>query len=199
MPYDALLSLCVFAFVTSITPGPSNLMLLASGVNFGFSRTIPQVLGITVGFVSLLLAVGLGLGAVLAAYPALHVALKAAGAAYLLYLAWRIAMARALGKAMASEGRPLTFAESATFQWINPKAWVVALTAMAVHASPEATFVSVALIVAAFAVVNLPSILAWVGFGMALRTFLSDPVRLKWFNIAMGVLLAATLWPLLGS
>lgn len=199
MPNEALLSLCVFAFVTSITPGPSNLMLLASGVNFGFVRTMPQVLGITVGFVSLLLAVGLGLGAVLAAYPALHLVLKAGGAAYLLYLAWRIAMARALGKDTAQQGRPLTFVESATFQWINPKAWVVALTVMAVHASPDAPFVSVTLIVVVFAIVNLPSILAWVGFGMVLRAFLSDPVRLKWFNIVMGVLLAATLWPLVMS
>ncbi len=196
MPYDALLSLCVFAFVTSITPGPSNLMLLASGVNFGFARTIPQVLGITVGFVSLLLAVGLGIGAVLTAYPALHALLRAGGAAYLLYLAWRIAMARALGGETAGQGRPLTFVESAMFQWINPKAWVVALTVVAVHADPAAPVASVAAIALAFAIVNLPSILAWVGFGVALRTFLSDPVRLKWFNLAMGALLAATLWPL---
>ncbi|HEX2552151.1 MAG TPA: LysE family translocator [Microvirga sp.] len=197
MPLDTLLALSVFAFVTSISPGPSNFMLLASGANFGFARTLPQVLGITIGFGSLLLAVGFGLGAVLAAYPALHLALKVAGGLYLLHLAWRIATARSMGQTGSARARPLTFLESAAFQWINPKAWVVAVTVMAIHASPGAPFVSVTLIAAAFAVVNLPSVSAWAGFGVALRGFLSDPVRLKRFNLAMGVLLAATLWPML--
>lgn len=196
MTHDALVALAIYAFVTSITPGPSNLMLLASGANFGFARTLPQVLGITIGFGSLLLGVGLGLGALLTALPALHLALKVGGGAYLLYLAWRIAMSRALGPAGAG-GRPLTFIESAAFQWVNPKAWVVAVTAIAVYSSPEAPFLSVSLVAAAFALVNLPSVSAWAGFGMALRGFLSDPVRLKWANIAMGGLLAATLWPML--
>lgn len=195
MPYETVLALCVYAFVTSITPGPSNFMLLASGANFGLVRTIPQVLGITMGFKALLLAVGLGLGATLAAYPALHTVLKIAGGAYLLYLAWRIAMSRSLSKKGEIEGRPLTFLESAAFQWINPKAWAVAVTAMAVYASPDAPFLSAVLISVAFALVNLPSVLVWAGFGVVLREFLSNPVRLKWFNIAMGVLLAATLWP----
>jgi len=132
----------------------------------------------------------------LTALPALHLALKVGGGAYLLYLAWRIAMSRALGPAGAG-GRPLTFIESAAFQWVNPKAWVVAVTAIAVYSSPEAPFLSVSLVAAAFALVNLPSVSAWAGFGMALRGFLSDPVRLKWANIAMGGLLAATLWPML--
>ncbi|HEX6980721.1 MAG TPA: LysE family translocator [Alphaproteobacteria bacterium] len=195
MPYETVLALCVYAFVTSITPGPSNFMLLASGANFGLVRTIPQVLGITMGFKALLLAVGLGLGATLAAYPALHTVLKIAGGAYLLYLAWRITMSRSLSKKGEIEGRPLTFLESAAFQWINPKAWAVAVTAMAVYASPDAPFLSAVLISVAFALVNLPSVLVWAGFGVVLREFLSNPVRLKWFNIAMGVLLAATLWP----
>ena len=196
MSSEALLALCVYAFVTSVSPGPSNFMLLASGANFGFARTIPQVLGITVGFGSLLLAVGFGLGAVLVAFPALHIGLKIAGGAYLLYLAWRIGMSRSLGKG-SDASRPLTFLQSAAFQWINPKAWVVAVTAMAVYTSPDAPLLSVMAIAASFALVNLPSVTAWAGFGMVLREFLSDPVRLKWFNVAMGVLLAATLWPLI--
>jgi threonine/homoserine/homoserine lactone efflux protein len=196
MSYEALLALSAYAFVTSISPGPSNFMLLTSSANFGFARTVPQVLGITIGFGSVLLSVGFGLGAMLTAFPVLHIALKIAGGAYLLYLAWRIGTSRSLGKNSDVEGRPLTFFESAAFQWINPKAWVVAGTAMAVYTSPEAPFLSVALIAIAFALVNLPSVSAWAGFGMALRGFLSDPVRLKWFNIAMGVLLAATLWPM---
>lgn len=101
MSTEAFLALLVFAFVTSITPGPNNLMLLASGVNFGFRRTVPHMLGIGAGFLSLLLAVGFGLGAVLAAYPQLHTALKIAGGAYLLYLAWRIAMSRSIGRRAA--------------------------------------------------------------------------------------------------
>jgi threonine/homoserine/homoserine lactone efflux protein len=197
MSSEVFLALLVYAFVTSITPGPNNFMLLASGVNFGFVRTIPHMLGIGSGFLTLLLAVGFGLGAVLTAFPALHLALKIAGGVYLLYLAWKIAMSRSLGKDGDAKARPMTFFEAAAFQWVNPKAWVMAITAMAVYTNPDRPFLSVLLISIAFAVVNVPSVSTWAGFGTALRGFLSDPVRLKWFNIAMGVLLAATLWPML--
>ena len=197
MSYDLLLALSVYAFVTSITPGPSNLMLLASGANFGFARTIPQIFGITIGFTLLLLGVGLGLGALLVAVPALHLGLKLGGGAYLLYLAWRIGTSRAPLQQSEAASRPLNFLESAAFQWINPKAWVVAMTAIAVYTSPEAPLWSVVLICVAFAVVNLSSVSVWAGFGVALRGFLSDPSRLKRFNVAMGLLLVATLWPLL--
>lgn len=197
MSLDAFLALLVYALVTSITPGPNNLMLLASGVNFGIVRTIPHMLGISIGFFVLLLAVGCGLGAVLTAVPALHTALKVAGAAYLLYLAWKIAVSRSLGSKGEAKGRPMRFIDAAAFQWVNPKAWVMAITAMAVYANPNHPFVSVALISIAFTIVNLPSVSVWAGFGTALRGFLSDPRRLKWFNIAMGLLLAATLWPML--
>lgn len=197
MSADALLALTAYAFVASITPGPNNFMLLASGVNFGFARTVPHMLGISAGFLSLLLGVGLGLGAVLTAFPALHLLLKLAGGAYLLYLAWRIAMSRSIGKAGEMTARPMTVLEAAAFQWVNPKAWVMAVTAMAVYTNPEAAFLSVILIGAVFTLVNLPSVSVWAGFGMAMRGFLTDPVRLKWFNIAMGILLAATLWPML--
>ena len=197
MSPDAFLALLVYAFVTSITPGPNNFMLLASGVNFGFVRTIPHMLGIGIGFLVLLLAVGFGLGAVLTAFPVLHTGLKIAGGAYLLYLAWKIAMSRSLGGKGEAKAQPMRFIDAAAFQWVNPKAWVMAITAMAVYTNAERPFLSVLLISFAFAVVNLPSVSTWAGFGTALRGFLSDPVRLKWFNIAMGVLLAATLWPML--
>jgi threonine/homoserine/homoserine lactone efflux protein len=140
--------------------------------------------------------VGLGLGAVLTAYPQLHLALKIAGGAYLLYLAWKIAMSRTMGEGTAGT-RPMTFFEAAAFQWVNPKAWVMAVTAMAIYTNPQAAFLSVILIGAVFTLVNLPSVSVWAGFGTALRGFLADPVRLKWFNIAMGLVLAATLWPML--
>jgi threonine/homoserine/homoserine lactone efflux protein len=196
MPLEALLALCAYAFVTSITPGPSNFMLLSSGANFGFARTLPQVLGITIGFKSLLLGVGLGLGAALAAFPALQAGLRIAGAAYLLHLAWRIGTSRSPGEGREAGGRPLTFLESAAFQWINPKAWAVATTAMALHASPQDPYLSAVLVSAAFALINLPSVLVWAGFGIALRDFLSDPARSRRFNAAMGALLAASLWPM---
>ncbi|MER8519768.1 LysE family translocator [Mesorhizobium sp. M0644] len=197
MTLDALFALLVYAFVTSITPGPNNFMLLASGVNFGLVKTVPHMLGIGFGFLVLLLAVGFGLGAVLTAFPVLHTGLKIAGGLYLLYLAWKIAMSRSLGGEGEAKGQPMRFVEAAAFQWVNPKAWVMAITAMAVYTNPERPFVSVVLIGAAFAVVMLPSISTWAGFGMALRGFLADTARLKWFNIAMGVMLAATLWPML--
>lgn len=197
MSYDVFLALLAYAFVTSITPGPNNLMLLTSGVNFGFTRTIPHMLGVGIGFVVMLFAVGLGIGAVLTAFPALHTGLKIAGAVYLLYLSWKIAMTRSFKSDGESKSRPMTFLEAAAFQWVNPKAWVMAVTAMAVYSNPAAPLFSVALIGLVFGMVNLPSVSTWAGFGMALRGFLSDPVRLKWFNIAMGVLLAATLWPML--
>lgn len=197
MSLDIFAALLVFAFVTSITPGPNNFMLLASGVNFGFVRTIPHMFGIGAGFLSLLLGVGFGLGALLTAFPALHTALKIAGGAYLLYLAWRTAMARSMGQAEGASARPMTFLEAAAFQWVNPKAWVMAITAMSLYTSPAAPFMSVILVSVAFALVNLPSVSTWAGFGVALRGFLSDPVRLKWFNIAMGIALAASIWPML--
>jgi threonine/homoserine/homoserine lactone efflux protein len=197
MSSTTLIAIPALAFVTSISPGPSNVMLLASGLNFGFRRTIPQILGITVGFSTLLVAAGLGLGAVLRAVPPLELTLKVVGGGYLLYLAWRIASARSMGPEAAAGARPLTFLESAAFQWINPKAWVVALTVMAVHADPVSPAVSAVLVAAVFAAVNLPSIAVWAAFGTALRGFLADPARLRWFNIAMGLLLAASLWPML--
>lgn len=197
MSYEMLFALLVYAFVTSITPGPNNLMLLNSGVNFGFARSIPHMLGIGIGFVVLLLAVGFGLGAVLSAFPALHTALKIAGSLYLLYLAWRIAMSRSMESKRGQTARPLTFLDAAAFQWVNPKAWVMATTAMAIYTVPEKPLLSVVLVAVTFGIVNLPSVSVWAGFGTALRGFLADPVRLKWFNIAMGLLLALTLWPML--
>lgn len=197
MSADTFFALLVYAFVTSVTPGPNNFMLLASGVNFGFARTVPHMLGISVGFASLLAGVGLGLGALLTAFPSLHAALKVAGGVYLLYLAWRIGMSRSLGKNGETGARPMTLPGAAAFQWVNPKAWVMAVTAMAVYTNSDQPFLSVAIVVFAFTLVNLPSVSCWAGFGVALRGFLADPVRLKWFNIAMGVLLAATLWPML--
>ncbi|WP_454849837.1 LysE family translocator [Rhizobium binxianense] len=196
MPLDTFLALVLFAFTTSITPGPNNMMLFASGVNFGFRRTIPHMLGIGAGFLSLLLGVGLGLGALLHTVPALYLALKFAGGAYLVWIAWKIATSRSLGEGR-SGATPMSFLGAAAFQWVNPKAWVMAVTAMATYTNPELYLASVLLVGLAFAAVNVPSVSTWAGFGSALREWLSDPVRLKWFNISMAVLLVASLWPML--
>ena len=196
MTIDVFFALLAFAFVSSVTPGPNNFMLLASGVNFGFRRTLPHMFGIAGGFFVLLLAVGFGLGALLVAYPPLHVALKVIGGAYLLFLAYRIATATTLSDRAGGE-HPLTFLQAAAFQWVNPKAWVLAVTAMAIYTDPAAPFISVVLVAVAFALVNWPSVSVWAGFGVMLRQFLSDPLRLRWFNRAMGALLVLTLVPLL--
>ncbi|MGO8020358.1 LysE family translocator [Rhizobium leguminosarum] len=196
MPLDTFLALVLFAFTTSITPGPNNMMLFASGVNFGFRRTIPHMFGIGIGFFSLLIGVGLGLGALLHTVPVVYTALKFAGGAYLLWIAWKIASSRSL-----SEGRsgvePMSFLAAAAFQWVNPKAWVMAVTAMATYTNTQLYLVSVLIVGLAFAAVNVPSVSTWAGFGSALREWLSDPVRLKWFNISMAVLLVLSLWPML--
>ena len=192
------LALLVFAFVSSVTPGPNNLMLLASGVNFGFRRTIPHMLGIGVGFFVLLLAIGFGLGALIETVPSFYAALKFAGGAYMLYLAWKIAMSRSIGEAKhRDKAEPMTFLQAAAFQWVNPKAWVMAITGIATYANHDNYYVAVLLVSSAFAIVNLPSVSVWAGFGTLLRNWLSDPVRLKWFNLIMALLLVLSLWPML--
>ncbi|MFZ1681795.1 MAG: LysE family translocator [Rhizobiaceae bacterium] len=192
-----LLALITYTFVSSITPGPNNMMLLASGVNFGFRRTIPHILGILVGFGVLLGAVGLGLGAMLIAYPPMHTGLKVAGGAYLLWLAWKIGSARSLSSGKGEAATPLSFLGAAAFQWVNVKAWVMAVTATALFAMPDRPLFSAAIVAIVAMAVNLPCVSLWAAFGQALRGFLADPARLKWFNIAMGLALAATLWPMM--
>ncbi|CAD7037322.1 LysE family translocator [Pseudorhizobium halotolerans] len=196
MPLETFLALVLFAFTTSITPGPNNMMLFASGVNFGFRRTIPHMLGIGAGFLSLLIGVGLGLGALMQSVPLVYTLLKFAGGAYLVWIAWKIGTSRSLSEGEAG-AQPMSFLGAAAFQWVNPKAWVMAVTAMATYTDPAAYVPTVLLVGVAFALVNLPSVSTWAGFGSALRDWLSVPVRLKWFNITMAVLLVISLWPML--
>ncbi len=196
MQADTLLALFLFALTTSITPGPNNMMLFASGVNFGFVRTIPHMLGIGAGFFSLLIAVGLGLGALLHSVPLLYTVLKFAGGAYLVWIAWKIGTSRSLGEGKAGAA-PMSFLSAAAFQWVNPKAWVMAVSAMATYTGGANYLVSVLVVGLVFALVNVPSVSTWAGFGSALRQWLSEPSRLKWFNITMAVLLVVSLWPML--
>ena len=197
MSPEIFLSLLAFAFVTSITPGPNNLMLLSSGVNFGFRRTIPHMLGIGIGFVVLLLAVGAGLGALVSAVPWLFPAIKITGGAYLLYLAWHIATGAPPEAETAGSSKSLSFTAAAIFQWVNPKAWIMAITAMATYTKAGEYWVTMVLVAATFGVVNLPCISSWVGLGITLRTWLNDRRRLAIFNTVMALTLVASLWPML--
>lgn len=193
MSYELLAGLIAFAFVSSITPGPNNLMLMASGVNFGFRRTIPHMLGVAFGFVFMVMVIGAGLIQVFDAYPASHNILKVLSVAYLLYLAWKIANA-APPEATQEAGTPITFIQAALFQWVNPKAWAMALTAISVY-SPSQALDKIALVALVFGVINLPSVSTWTILGQQMRRVLTNPVRLRRFNVGMALLLVVSLYP----
>lgn len=197
MSHDLLMALVVFAFVSSITPGPNNMMLLASGVNFGFRRSVPHMLGIGIGFMVLLLATGLGLGQLLERFPVIYTTLKYVGAAYMLWLAWKIANSGPMAdQPTQNAGTPMSFLGAAAFQWVNPKAWVMAVTAMATYTNPNQYLVTVVLVTLIFGAVNIPSVSTWTVFGVGLRRFLTDPKLCRIFNITMALALVASLWPL---
>lgn len=195
MTYDLITALAAFAFVTSITPGPNNLMLMASGANYGFRRTIPHMLGVALGFVLMVALVGVGLMGLFDAFPVTHTVLKVAGIAYLLWLAWAIANS-GMPDTSGSTGTPMTFLQAAAFQWVNPKAWQMALTAITLYA-PERTVFSILMVAAIFGAVNLPSVSSWTVLGQQMSRVLSSPQRLRAFNIFMAVLLVASLLPVL--
>lgn len=193
MTHDLFLALLGFAFVTSVTPGPNNMMLLASGVNFGFRRTVPHMLGISLGHAVMVFLVGLGLAGVFSAVPLALTGLKLVSVAYMLWLAWKIAHAAAPGEGRARP-QPMTFLQAAAFQWVNPKAWAMALGAVAAYV-PEPSVWAYAAVAGAFAMVNLPSVSVWAGAGLAVRRWLAAPGRLQLFNWTMAVLLVLSLWP----
>lgn len=193
---DILLALVSFALVASITPGPNTLMLLASGVNFGFARTVPHMAGITLGFAAMIALVGLGLAGLFTAWPPARTILTILSVAYLLWLAWRIATSAQPNTDADTGAGPLTFWQAAGFQWVNPKAWTAALGANALYA-PAADLPSVALVTGVFMLVSLPSVTLWTLLGRGLRRGLADPRLLQIFNWTMAALLVATLWPVL--
>lgn len=195
MTYELLSALVAFAFVTSITPGPNNLMLLASGANFGLARTLPHMLGIGLGFMAMALLVGLGLAGLFQTWPPAVLGLQIVSVGYMLWLAWKIAHAAAPEEHRAA-GRPMTFLQAALFQWVNPKAWAMALTATSVYA-PDRSLMAIALVAAVFGVVNLPSVSLWALLGVQMRRLLTNPARLRAFNLTMALLLVASLWPVL--
>ena len=189
-----LWGLVIFCFVSSITPGPNNLMLMTSGVNFGVRRTLPHMFGIAFGFTLMVVLVGLGLAGVFTRVPTLLVAMKWVGAAYMVHLAVKLAMAAPL-KPGTAVGRPMTVLQAAAFQWINPKAWIMALTGVATYTDPLDYTRTVLLVALVFGIVNLPCIGCWALFGTALRHALQRPAVLRAFNWTMGALLIASLYP----
>ena len=195
MSLQTLLALAGFVFVMSISPGPGNFLLLASGANFGFARSVPLILGISVGFLSIVFLVGVGLGPVFERWPEIYLALQIACGVYVLWLAWKIASSRSLGSGEAKVDEPVGFIAAAMLQLFNPKAWAVALIVTVSYTAPERLLLSLALVLAVIAVVNIPALSVWALSGAALRQALSRGRRIVIFNIAMAVLLLVSMAP----
>jgi len=193
MTFEILTALAAFAFVTSITPGPNNMMLLASGANFGFARSIPHMLGIGIGFVIMVILVGAGLMQLFDAWPPSYLILKILSAAYMLWLAWKIA--HSTGPEGQNTGaNPISFVQAALFQWVNPKAWTMALSSITLYA-PGRELSAVLWVAIVFGAINLPCVSSWTILGQKLRYLLSNPTRLTVFNWTMAALLVVSLIP----
>jgi len=193
---ETLLALALFAAVSSLTPGPNNLMLMSSGTRFGFLPTIPHLLGVTLGFVFMIVCVGAGLIRMFEIWPALHGVLKVASVVYLAWLAWKIATAPVEMAATPGAGdKPMTFLQAALFQWLNPKAWTMAIGAISAYVPATHPVSGLMLVAFVFGLVNLPSCAVWAAMGVQLRRFMSNPAKLRVFNWAMAAALLASLVP----
>ncbi len=171
-------------------------MLMASGANFGWVRTVPHMLGVGIGFVIMAMLVGTGLIRIFEIWPLTYTALKIGSVAFLTYLAWKIANA-APPQAKAATGTPLTFVQAALFQWVNPKAWAMALSAISAYRPEDSGLTGVLIVAVVFGLVNIPSVSCWVVLGTQLRRFLNVPWKLRAFNITAALLLLASLYPIL--
>lgn len=188
-----LLPLLTFAVASTGTPGPNNIMLTASGANFGYRRSMPHILGIMIGFPGMMVAIGLGLGQVFTAFPQMHEILKWLGSAYLLFLAWKIATA-AKPEGQKNEAKPFTFLQAALFQWVNPKAWIMSVAALTAYTTGEGSYIIETLIVAGmFFVVSFPLISCWCLFGALIGRWLTSPRALMIFNGTMAALIVASI------
>lgn len=194
MDIQFMLSVAMFATVTSGTPGPNNVMLTASGASFGYRRTLPHMFGIVLGILAMNLMVAAGLGVMFERYPAVQQGLKLAASAYLVYLAWRIATAQSGRKAGDTEARPMSLLEGALFQFLNPKAWMMVMTAMSSFTlAGDQYWVSVLWVALIFMLFGLPCISLWAAFGTVVGRLLSSPVAWRCFNLLMGLLTAGCL------
>ncbi len=191
---ETLLPLLGFAIATSVTPGPNVLMVAAGAANNGVRATVPHMCGIALGFAAMLVIVGLGLAAPFATWPALHAALKWGGGAWLLVLAWKIARSGAPGEGPPRP--PLGFIGAALFQWVNPKAWMIALAAIPAFTTPTGdTLAETLRIAGVFAIVCYPCTLIWAHLGAGAGRILRTPVTLRTFNIVMALLMVASIVP----
>jgi threonine/homoserine/homoserine lactone efflux protein len=197
--FPLTLILASIPFMTSmgITPGPNNVLVASSGVNFGFRATVPHILGITIGYPVMLLIVGLGLAKIFMAIPLVHQVLKYVSIVYLLYLAWSIARSAAVSEAQKIY-KPMTFVQGAAFQWVNVKGWVAALSAVTTYTAVDSTLPLQIVALAMLAVViTLISVSSWTVFGAMLRRFLHTERRRRWFNYSMAALLLISIIPVL--
>ncbi len=195
MSHQLLAAFLLFAAVALFTPGPNNVMLMASGVNFGFRRTQPHIVGVVLGFGFMIFLVALGAGSVFTVFPQLHTVLKYVGAAYLLYLAWKIAIAEPGHESDRARAQPMTFLQAAAFQWVNAKGWTIAVGASATYAALAPFPWNAAVMAGLFVCVGFFSSATWALFGTALRPLLTNPTAARVFNIAMGLALVASLYP----
>jgi threonine/homoserine/homoserine lactone efflux protein len=194
-PLALIITSLPFLASMGFTPGPNNILVATSGVNFGFRATLPHILGVTVGYPVMLLIVGLGLARVFIAMPQTHVVLKYICIVYLLFLAWKIATASAVGEARKI-ARPLTFLQAAAFQWVNGKGWVVALSAVTTYTVVNSTLTLQIIALSGIALlITFGSVSAWTFFGAMLRQFLHTEQRRRWFNYSMAALLVASIVP----
>ena len=193
------LSVLGFAVAMSATPGPNNAMLAASGASFGFRRSVPHILGVSLGFPLLILIAALGASEFLRRTPVLEEGLRWAAMAYMLWLAWKIARARPVAAGQATTGRPLTFLQAALFQWINPKGWVAALGAVVAYAtgSGAGLVAQAAVIAGIFLMVSFPVTALWTCVGVGVARFLREERSLRAFNLVMALLLVVSLFGVL--
>jgi threonine/homoserine/homoserine lactone efflux protein len=200
MTPEMAVALIGFAFATSISPGPSNLLVLASGANFGFARTLPLIFGVSAGFLAMVFLVGTVLGPVLARLPELYVAMRIACGAYVAWLAVKIAGSRSIGSTEnAAAASPMGFLQGALLQLVNPKAWAVALIVTVSYTEPGRFLTSLVILIALFAVVNLPSIAVWALSGAALQRVLTHGRRIVLFNVGLALLLVGSMVPVVFS
>ena len=194
---ELYLAIFIFGVSTGITPGPNNIMLMTSGMNFGIKRSIPHVLGICVGFPVMIILIGLGFSIVFEKFPILHEVIKILGLVYLLYLSWLIASASP-DKLESKESKPFTFLQAALFQWVNPKAWVVATSSISAYTTLEGNIYSQVLIIAiAFFFAAIIATSTWLVFGKGIKQILQSAKQQRIFNISMAALLVASVFPVI--
>ncbi len=196
MTWPIFLALFTFAAIAAWTPGPNNTILMASGLNHGFSRTVPMIMGVAIGFPFMIGMVGLGLGRIFDIVPQLYTAMKFAGALYMLWLAYKIATSTPAQQGERA-GEPLTFVQGALFQWVNPKAWIMAMTSLSAYTMPNDYYRGVGIVVATFVLMGLTSASGWAMFGSALRHIMNDPRYFRVINVGLALALVASLVPML--